>query len=115
MRFLIVDDEPFVGKALRRLLVARGHTVELAENGPGALAVLERTPIDIVLCDYRMPGMTGGDVLRVVKERWPGVRRVLMSGYMDSTTDPGAGVSDHFLAKPWTMETFGELLARLEG
>jgi DNA-binding NtrC family response regulator len=113
MRVLVVDDEVEVGRALGRLL-RRQFDVELARNAEEALSKLDAAPFDVVLCDFRMPGMNGADLLREVKRRQPGVRRVLVSGYADLSSgaapDPGEPVWN-FLRKPWSRE---ELLAALE-
>jgi len=80
-RVLVIDDEPLVRRALRRLL--RRHEVVEAESGAAALEILgsERS-FDVILCDVMMPELNGIDVYREVHARWPAVaqRLVFMTG-----------------------------------
>lgn len=62
-RVLIVDDEKSVRLALAGLLRTRGHTVEVVESGAGAIEMLSRNRFDVMLCDVRMPGMSGLELL----------------------------------------------------
>lgn len=101
---LIVDDEESILNALRRLLRHRGFNVHTVVSGADALALLEREPIDVVISDQRMPGMTGVDFLRKVRERWPDTVRIVLSGYTDlqSVTDAiNEGAIYKFITKPW--------------
>jgi DNA-binding NtrC family response regulator len=99
---LVVDDEVEIAKALRRLL-RKEFDVELAHTGDEALLVLEKSPIDLVLSDFRMPGMNGAELLAEVERRKPGTARVMLSGYADIEAS-GAPAHDPlipFLRKPW--------------
>ena len=109
-RVLIVDDEPEVAKALRRMLTRRGFEVDVATTAQEGLARLEAFSPDIVISDYRMPGMKGPELLAEVSRRAPSAARFLISGQMDL----GSSIPDldrhHILAKPWNND---ELVARL--
>jgi response regulator RpfG family c-di-GMP phosphodiesterase len=111
---LVVDDDVEVARALRRLL--RGEfKVELAHSGAEALQRLEQQPVELVLSDYRMPNMTGAQLLCEVKKRWPATARVILSGYADiesMLSSVNEGEVCRFLRKPWDD---GELLATLRG
>ncbi len=105
--FLLVDDEPNVTTALRRIL--RPHQVQIlvAQNGVEALGLLEAHPVDVVVTDMRMPVMNGADLLREVTARWPHVVRILLTGFADLSLTSLAlrsGWTDHFLTKPWEPE-----------
>lgn len=70
---LVVDDEPHIGRIIRTRLEQDGLTVHLAENGPEALTCLQDDPsVGLVVLDLMLPGMSGGDILRVLREdvRW---------------------------------------------
>ena len=70
---LVVDDEPHIGRIIRTRLEQDGFVVHLAEHGQEALAILQQTPsIALVLLDLMMPGMSGIEVLRVLRSdvRW---------------------------------------------
>ena len=82
LRILLIDDEPTVREALADTLVEDGHAVVQAPSGPEALARLgEGTPVDLVLTDLGMPEMTGWDVARAVRQRWPGLPIGLVTGW----------------------------------
>ena len=91
-----------------------GHAVLQAPSGPEALARLgEGTPVDLVLTDLGMPEMTGWDVARAVRQRWPGLAIGLVTGWavaLEMSDDERRGV-DFVLAKPYTVETLRSALA----
>ncbi|WP_242392934.1 ATP-binding protein [Anaeromyxobacter oryzisoli] len=101
---LVVDDDEHVRRALRRVL--RRSTCRVIDVGDAATAlqVLESEPVQVVVSDYRMPGMSGVDLLREVKERWPRVQRVLLTGQADSNAiEEAVNQSEifRFIWKPW--------------
>ncbi len=101
---LCVDDEPHLAAALRRLLRGAGHAVHVAGSGEEALALLEAESIDLVISDMRMPGMDGAQLLARVRDRWPSVARVLLTGYADLQSTIAAINAAHvyrYLTKPW--------------
>ena len=114
LRILLIDDEPTVREALADTLVEDGHAVVQAPSGPEALARLgEGTPVDLVLTDLGMPEMTGWDVARAVRQRWPGLPIGLVTGWavaLEMSDEERRGV-DFVLAKPYTVETLRSALA----
>ncbi len=80
-RILIVDDDPLVPRTLRILLRKHGHDVDAAENADEAFRQMESESYDLVISDINMPGMDGFDVLKRVKESWPGTEVILVTGY----------------------------------
>ncbi len=97
IKVLVVDDEPFILSALKRLLVRRGFEVDTASCGQQALDNLERIRPDVVVSDFTMPGMNGAELLAELAARLPQVRRILLSGRAVTSTSVGAT----FLPKPW--------------
>jgi two-component system response regulator VicR len=97
MRILLVDDEAPVLRALDRLFSRRGHEVRQASSAEEALTILDGFVPDLVISDFRMKGMNGVELLRLVAVRVPGARRVLLSGFaeVDGTIDAV------FLPKPY--------------
>ena len=100
---LILDDEQRSVETLARILqdefdVHCATTIEQAE------AILQREWVQIILCDQRMPEMTGVEFLMRVRQQWPEVIRMIISGYTDSA-DIIDAVNDagiyHFITKPW--------------
>ncbi len=109
---LIVDDEVEIARALRRLL-RREFNVELAHSGAEALQKLEQMPVDLVLSDFRMPNMSGAQLMSEIKNRWPTTARVILSGYADIESmlaSVNEGEVCRFLRKPWNDD---ELLVTL--
>ncbi|HKQ68531.1 MAG TPA: response regulator [Polyangiaceae bacterium] len=80
-RILVVDDEAGLRMTLAAGLELEGFTVHEAGSGEEALTMLEGSAYDLILSDIRMPGMSGGDLFRRVKERSPDLPVVLMTAY----------------------------------
>ena len=78
---LFVDDEVNILKALQRLLRHEEMNVLCASRAEEALEVLERTPVQLVVTDQRMPEMSGVDLLAAVRERHTDVVRMMLTGY----------------------------------
>ena len=119
---LIVDDEPLVCSALSRLLNPPYHTLT-AEDGESALKLLETEPVDVIISDYNMPGMSGVDLLKLVRVRHPKVVRIMLTGEHDPEI-PVRSINEsevyRFLRKPpnpadlRTIVSFAFQIARLE-
>lgn len=81
-RILIVDDEPKVGIVLANSLRKMGsYEVDTANSGKAALTRLTETAYDLVLTDYKMPGLSGAELSQVIRSRFPTVQIVLMTAY----------------------------------
>jgi PAS domain S-box-containing protein len=111
LRVLAVEDEPEVLDVIRAMLVGAGHTVFSAASGREALALFEREPVDVVVTDLGMPGMTGLTLAEEVKRRRP-VPVVLLTGWADELDDTHARHVDVLLAKPVTRERLLSGLAK---
>lgn len=101
---LLVDDEPSILSALRRLLRPQGHKVLMAEGGAAGLALMEMETVDLVVSDMRMPEMDGVQFLEQVRERWPSTVRILLTGYADISSTIAAinrGAIHRYISKPW--------------
>jgi diguanylate cyclase (GGDEF)-like protein/PAS domain S-box-containing protein len=101
---LLVDDEPNILSALKRLLRGAGLRILTASGGKEGLEVLAAEHVDVILSDQRMPGMTGVEFLRVVKHSHPETVRMVLSGFteLQSVTDAvNEGAIYKFLTKPW--------------
>ena len=101
---LLVDDEPNIISALKRLLRRDQYTVLSANSGQEGLEVLAQHPVDVIVSDQRMPGMLGVDFLRAAKALYPDTIRIMLSGYteLQSVTDAvNEGAIYKFLTKPW--------------
>ena len=104
---LLVDDEPSILNALKRLLRSDGYKLYTADSGQAALDILATHPVKVIVSDQRMPGMTGIELLSRVRELYPDTRRIILSGYSDVTTLSAAinqGAVWKFISKPWDDE-----------
>ena len=112
MRLLVVEDEPKMAEAIRRVLVAERNAVDVADDGVGALAFAADRDYDVIVLDRGLPDLDGLEVLRLLRSR--GVSTpVLMLTALGSLEHRVAGLdagADDYLPKPFA---FAELLARL--
>lgn len=106
---LVVDDDPLVRKILKKYITGLGYYVETAEDGRGALEMLNSYPYDLVLTDLQMPRLGGRELLQTMSSEFPDVPKIVLTGH--GTNDDilaalKAGAYD-FLYKP--IEDFGIL------
>ncbi len=100
---LVIDDEPEVLNTLYRQL-RRECEVFIAHNADEALAIMREHPIQIVISDERMPGVTGSEFFSHIKEEYPGTIRLLLTGYADLQAVIQAINQGHiyrYITKPW--------------
>jgi two-component system response regulator PilR (NtrC family) len=105
-RILVVDDERSMRELLQIVLRREGHDVLLAEDGPEAVATLEREPVDVLISDIRMPGMSGVGVLREAKRLDPDIVGIMITAYASTESAVEAlrlGAYD-YLTKPFDVE-----------
>ena len=110
VKTLIVDDDPIVLDSCKRVFEAEGFEVCLVPSADKALEVMKNNIFDILLIDVKMPERDGMYLMREVKEQWPEVPIVVMSGYPTPETIAGGFQlgAEKFIAKPFTPD---ELLA----
>ncbi|HEX2438226.1 MAG TPA: response regulator [Methylomirabilota bacterium] len=111
LRILAVEDDPEVLDVVRAMLTGAGHTVLGAASGREALELFEREPVDVVVTDLGMPGMTGLVLAEELKRRRP-IPVVLLTGWADELDSAHARHVDVVLAKPVTRERLASGLAR---
>ena len=112
---LCVDDET-TGLSVRKMILeSQGYRVATAENGPDGLAIFSAEPIDLVVLDYKMPGMNGDIVAERMKQLKPSIPILMLSAYVDLPSETLALV-DQYLTKgdgPLVMlKAVAELLTR---
>lgn len=101
---LVVDDEPSILSALRRLLAMASYRVLTAESGAAALEALGANEVDLIISDMRMPGMSGADLLSKAQAIYPQTMRILLTGYSEIESVVRAvneGGIYRYLSKPW--------------
>jgi adenylate cyclase len=82
-RLLIVDDEVRILSALRRALRREGYEILTAETAAEALRLLDEAPVDAILSDHKMPGMSGAQFLAEAARRCPGAARMIITGWTE--------------------------------
>jgi DNA-binding NtrC family response regulator len=80
-QILIVDDEELYRRALERILARSGHAVATARDATEAMARVSSEPLDLVLCDIRMPGISGLELVRQIREVDPDLPCIVVTGY----------------------------------
>lgn len=106
INLLIVDDEQRFLDTTSKLFEKRGVRAHTATNGMDALKILEDTRVDVVLLDIKMPGMDGIEILRRIKQKYPLVEIIMLTGYATVETAVEGlrlGAFDYVM-KPSTME-----------
>jgi len=104
---LFVDDEERILRSLKRGLIDEPYNLLFAGSGKKALDIMEKNEVHVIVTDMRMPEMTGLELLRIVKEKYPDVVRLVLSGYTQVTTLLTAinqGEIFRFITKPWKLE-----------
>jgi putative two-component system response regulator len=113
-RILVVDDEDAIRHALAQLLEARGYEVHACASGPAALVLLEQEPFVVMLCDDRMPEITGVELLQRAHALDRDLAVLMLSGVNDARAAMSAlsqGALD-YLVKPITFQDLEVAIAR---
>ena len=110
MKLLLVDDEERYLKTTRRLMEKQGMTVFTALSGQDALDLLARQNIHVVILDVKMPGMDGNETLKRIKQLYPLVEVVMLTGHatVDSAIDGLKSGAADYLMKPADIDEIME-------
>ena len=109
-RVLLVDDEDIVRESAAHMLTALGYDVRQASSGEDALPLLSTGEFRVLVTDHLMPGMSGTELARLARERWPGLHILIVSGYAD-VDDIAPDLPR--LAKPFRQTELAAAMARL--
>jgi len=112
-RILVVDDEEQMRDLLVKVLERKGYQVSVCGNGADALAFLEREPADLVVTDVRMPGLSGMEALRAIKELNPDIVVIIMTafGSIDQAVQAVKEGAYDYINKPFKID---EMLLTIE-
>ena len=111
---LFLDDEMNVLNALKRIFSNSGYEIILHHKPEEALAFLKTREVNLIVSDYRMPGMTGADFLKESRNLSPHSVRFVLSGYADAqvvTEMIEKGEIFRFMIKPWDNDELKKALA----
>jgi CheY-like chemotaxis protein len=98
-KLLIVDDEVLLRTSLSQIFTTFGYSTRTAEDGFAALAAIGNEIPDILLSDLNMPGMSGFELLSVVRRRFPAIQVIAMSGAFSGNAVPAGVIADAFYEK----------------
>jgi DNA-binding NtrC family response regulator len=110
-KVLIVDDDASVRSSLSRVLIEIGFKVRTAEDGNSAMIALRDEVPEILISDLNMPGMSGFELLREVRTRFPNLNTIAMSGAFAGDEAPSGVAADAFYQKGSSV---GSLLKLME-
>jgi DNA-binding NtrC family response regulator len=104
---LFVDDEERLLSSLKRGLIDESYKCLFANSGAQALELLSKNTVQVIVTDMRMPEMNGLELLCKVREKYPDIIRIVLSGYTQITTLLTAINEGHiykYITKPWKLE-----------
>jgi DNA-binding response OmpR family regulator len=116
-RILIADDEPSNRKILAQELVHKGFVVDMAPGGKEALARVESAPPDLVILDYMMPGLSGLDVLKELRERGNDTPVILITAYgsVERAVEVMKAGAHDFITRPFDPDQIELIVFGQEG
>jgi DNA-binding NtrC family response regulator len=97
---LLVDDNRVGREAFAKILRLNGHDVIEAADAAEALEILNKVPIDLLITDFVMPGLSGVQLIEQIRSQWPRTRMLMMSGYLTSEVGPMVSDGVDFIPKP---------------
>ena len=113
-KILVIDDDPDVRSFLTESLFSLGYEGIARDDGPAALAELDKINPDAIILDFAMPGMNGAEVARQVRQRRPEFPIVFASGYSESAAVKAVmGPRSELLQKPFKIEELQAALHQL--
>jgi CheY-like chemotaxis protein len=112
-QILVVDDDPPIRETVAMLLISAGYDVSTAGDGFGALLQLRKMLPDVIVSDLDMPGMTGFELLSVVRRRFPRILTLAMSGAYPGDELPPEVIADGFYAKGGHAQNLFRILEQL--
>ncbi len=111
---LVIDDEVVVGNSIRKILKPRGYHVEHAETPHAAMKVLSERPVDMILLDIRIPGVKGLDLLKSIREEYPTIPVIMITGYatVETAVESIKLGATEYVPKPFTPDEIHQAVER---
>jgi signal transduction histidine kinase/ActR/RegA family two-component response regulator len=115
LRILVVDDEDYVRELLYDILAREGCEVALASEGPEALHLFDAREFDAVFTDVGLPGMSGWELARAVRERDEQIALAVITGWGDTVSpeEQSAAKADWVVPKPFTIDRITDLVREI--
>lgn len=113
---LFVDDERQILKSINRMFIDSDYKIYLAGSGQEALKILSENLVNIIISDMKMPEMDGYELLKIVKNRYPSIIRIILSGYSDEDIIYRAihsNIVKMYMFKPWKCDELKETIAEI--
>ena len=113
-RFLVIDDEESMRDSCRQALARKASRVEVAGDGLTGLDILKKEAFDLVILDLKMPGLSGMEVLDKIKQEYPEMVVIVITGYatVESAVEAMKRGAYDFLPKPFTPESLRAIVGR---
>lgn len=106
-RILVIDDELIIRSSCKKILAPEGYEVISAESGKEGIELFEKEAFNLILLDLKMPDMDGIEVLKIIKDKWPETKIIILTGY--STVETAVNTlrlgAFNFIEKPFTPDT----------
>jgi DNA-binding NtrC family response regulator len=115
LKILLIDDDKWVRDSLSLFFESEGYLLVACETGEEGLETLRDQTYDIIIVDYKLPGMDGLEFLKKIEKPYPGSMKVLLTAYKEDKIVAEAtriGVDD-FIQKPFTAKMIEESFSRL--
>jgi DNA-binding NtrC family response regulator len=111
---LVIDDEESMRDSCRQTLSRNGNRVETAEDGLKGLTMLKEQSFDVVILDLKMPGLSGMEILKRIKDSDPAAVVIVITGYatVESAVEAMKNGAYDFISKPFTPDTLRMIVAR---
>ncbi len=110
-RILIIDDEPEIRIATRRILERAGHDVIEASTGEEGVEAFKATPADLIITDILMPGQGGVETVAQLREESPGLRIIAMSAHaLDELPEAAKLGAARTIVKPFAVDTLTKIV-----
>ena len=110
---LIVDDEPSIRESMSHALTEIGYSVRSADDGTTALFEIRQEIPGILISDLNMPGISGFELLSIVRRSYPSIKTIAMSGSFSGDEVPSGLVADAFYEKGSSMGALLQIIGRL--
>ena len=104
---LFVDDDEIILRSIKMAFLDAPYNILFANSGQEALEILKKEQVHVIVTDMLMPGMDGIELLKIVREKYPNIVKIVLSGYMDMPAlqeEFNQGEIFRVVPKPWKIE-----------